>query len=191
MGEVLGEEDNRTEYRWLIDPIDGTKSFVRGIPTFGTIVALEDRRSFNAVVGAIHIPCLDELYVAGAGCGAWKNGAAISIGSAVSLADAVLSAPDAYQFQKSGLEQGYQELCRRCRHVRGYTDCLAHGLAASGVVDAFFEPYMHPSDIRATEVLVAEARGLCVTRRSTELTAVEEILGVPPLVEEIAALVVF
>jgi fructose-1,6-bisphosphatase/inositol monophosphatase family enzyme len=185
-GEESGRDGRSSEYRWLIDPIDGTTSFLRGIATFGTIVALEETTSRRAVLGAIHLPMQGETYAAGCGLGAWCGATRIRVSKCRTLSEALVSAPDAQWFHKTRLEAGYRRLRQVCAQLRGYCDIWAHTMVMRGAVDALWEPYNNAWDIRATEVMVAEAGGICMTRPVKGGKFAAALFGSRPVVEQIA-----
>lgn len=185
-GEEGGRDGRVSEYRWLIDPIDGTTSFLRGIPTFGTFLALEDAATRRSILGVIHLPMQNETYAAGTGLGAWLGRKRIRVSSCGALSDALVSAPDAQWFKATRMEAGYRRLRDRCPQLRGYADCWAHTLAVRGAIEAVVEPYNNAWDIRATEVLVAEAGGLCLTKPVVDGRFVAAIFGCRRIVEQIA-----
>ncbi|WP_089935567.1 inositol monophosphatase family protein [Candidatus Entotheonella palauensis] len=189
LGEEAGLEGEAAVYQWLLDPIDGTVSYTRGIPTFGTIVALEDTVSGQALVGVIHHPHFGETYAAARGLGSWCQGQRLQVSSATDLRTALVSAPDAYQFHRTSLDAAHQRLWQACDHLRGYTDCWAHTQAARGIIDAVVEPMLNTWDIRATQVLIEEAGGKQITRPSAYPGALDAIFGCPALVDQLADLV--
>lgn len=185
-GEEKGRDGRASEYRWLIDPIDGTTSFVRGIPTFGTFLALEEAATRRPVVGIIHLPMQQETYAAGVGLGAWLGKKRIRVSRCDALVDAMVSTPDMQWFKATRMEAGYRRLRDRCPQLRGYADCWAHTLAARGAIDALVEPYNNAWDIRATEVLIAEAGGLCLTKPVVGGRFTAAIFGCTKIVEQVA-----
>ena len=192
---VLGEEGGLaggdTPYRWLLDPIDGTLSFTRGIPTFGTIVALEETATGQPLLGVIHVPCFGDTFMAGRGLGSWRNDRRIRVSEASDLRTALVSAPDAREFRQAKLRPGYRRVWDACDRLRGYTDCWAHAQVASGIIDAVVEPGLRPWDIRATQVLVEEAGGKQITRPSAYPGTVDSIFGSALLVDQLAELMGF
>src|SRR5688572_2711731 len=189
--EILGEEGGLegavSAYRWVIDPIDGTRAYTRGLPTFGTIVALEERASGRALVGAIHLPASGETVSAARGAGAFRDGVPVSASRAASLDDAIISAPDLAQFREAGCPELYSRLHESYERVRGYTDCWAHVQAVGGAVDVVVEPGLSPWDIRATQVLIEEAGGKQLVRPSKTAAKVDTIFGSCALVDLLAA----
>ena len=189
LGEEAGREGEAAAYQWLLDPIDGTVSYTRGIPTFGVIVALEDAAAEQALVGVLHFPYFGETYAAARGLGSWRQGQRLQVSGAADLRTALVSAPDAYQFHRTGLDAAHGRLWEACDHLRGYTDCWAHAQAARGVIDAVVEPMLNAWDIRATQVLVEEAGGKQITRPSAYAGALDAIFGSPVLVDQLADIV--
>jgi histidinol-phosphatase len=186
LGEEGGLEDAASAYRWVIDPIDGTRAYTRGLPTFGTIVALEEAASGRALVGAIHLPASGETVGAARGAGAFRDGVPVRASRADRLDDAVISAPDLAQFREAGCAELYSRLHGSYERVRGYTDCWAHVQAVAGAVDVVVEPGLSPWDIRATQVLIEEAGGKQLVRPSKTATKVDTIFGSPALVDLLA-----
>ncbi len=188
--DVLGEEHGLTgtgaRFRWTIDPIDGTRSFVRGVPLFGTIVALEDTVAQRALIGVIHLPVLSKTYSAARGVGSWCNGVRIHVSSITKLDQAIVSVGDPLQFTHAKCGQMYQRLAERCPCLRGYTDCFGHTLVASGSLDAMIDPDLNPWDILATQVLVEEAGGMMIMRPSQTESKVDALFGNPDLVSFLA-----
>jgi histidinol-phosphatase len=191
LGEEGGSDGEAGEYRWIVDPIDGTRGFARGLPTFGTLVALEETTSERALVGVIHLPLTDETLAAARGLGVTRNGRPIRASQARDLRSAVVSLPDIAEFRAVGMESLYGEVHAACDHVRGYTDCWAHAMVIAGAVDAMIDPGLSPWDVRATEVLIAEARGASRLRSSRVAGKADLIFGSPGLVEQIARMAGF
>ncbi len=188
-GEEGGLEGGPAPYRWLIDPIDGTRGFARGLPTFGTIVALEERASGRGLVGVIHLPLTDETLAGARGRGAERDGRRLCASQASDLRSAIVALPDVAEFRQAGMERGWMAVHAACDRVRGYTDCWAHALVISGAVDAMVEAGLSPWDVRATEVLISEAGGAWRARPSRIEGKVDIVFGSPPLVDRISELV--
>ena len=191
LGEEFGEKGSKTRYRWLIDPIDGTRSFVNRIPLFGTIVALEDREAGKALIGVIHLPMLSRTYSAARGLGCYCNGAAVSVFREAELETSIVATGDIAQFNSAGCEEMFRQLTGVCPYLRGYTDCFGHTLVIDGSVGAMFDPALNPWDAMATQVLVEEAGGTVVTRSSRVENKIDALFGAPKLVERLIALLRF
>ncbi len=191
LGEEFGEQGSTTRYRWLIDPIDGTRSFVNWIPLFGTIVALEDRETGKALIGVIHLPMLNRTYSAARGLGCVCNGTAVSVSREAELETSIIATGDIAQFTSAGCEEMFRQLAGVCPYLRGYTDCFGHTLVIDGSVGAMIDPALNPWDAVATQVLVEEAGGTFVTRPSRVENKIDALFGAPKLVERLVALLHF
>lgn len=163
---VLGEEFGRTEggsgFEWVLDPIDGTMSFVRGVPLYGTLVGvLFEGRS---VAGVIHMPALDETVYAWRGGGCWHTvgggeAARCRVSEVGSLAGALAAVTDPLLFERHR-PGSFAALARRCRAMRGWSDCYAHLLVATGRADAAVEPAVQSWDVAPMPVIMEEAGGV-------------------------------
>ncbi|MGB0909286.1 MAG: inositol monophosphatase family protein [Nitrospirales bacterium] len=182
LGEEHGSMGTESRFRWTVDPIDGTRSFVRGIPLFGTIVALEDRVAKQALVGVIHLPVLKTTYSAARGLGSWCNERRVNISSIGALDQAIVSLGDPLQFAHAKCEEMYGWLTKKCSCVRGYTDCFGHALVASGSLDVMLDPDLNPWDVLATQVLIEEAGGMMLMRPSANEGKSDALFGNPDLV---------
>ena len=161
--DILGEEQGLlgrgTRFRWTIDPIDGTRSFVQGIPLFGTIVALEDTTTHAGLLGVIHLPVFNKSYFGARGVGSWCDKTRLTVSTTASPDRAIISVGDPLQFHNAKLEGAYNRLIEICPCLRGYTDCFGHALVASGAVGAMVDPTLNPWDVIATQVLIEEGGG--------------------------------
>jgi histidinol-phosphatase len=157
---VLGEEygtEGSGERRWIIDPIDGTLNYVRGIPVWGTLIALEERGSIT--VGVVSAPAIGHRGWAARGRGAWRNAEPIRVSAVTDLSDAQLSYNDLPTFERHGLGEPALELSRRCWRTRGFGDFWSHMLVAEGAVDVSVEPIAALWDLAPLQVIVEEAGG--------------------------------
>jgi histidinol-phosphatase len=192
LGEEFGGDTAGSPYRWLVDPIDGTMPYSRGLPFFGTLVAFEETGSHRALAGAIQLPAHAELYTAARGMGAHCNGTPITVAPRRDLADCVVSAPEIQKFRAAGLAAGYEALGATVRYFRGNADCWMHAMAARGAFDVVVEFSLNRWDIAATEVIVEEAGGLFLTRPSrTVEDKYDIVLGSPYATEQVMRLLDF
>ncbi|MCU1624849.1 MAG: histidinol-phosphatase [Frankiales bacterium] len=157
---VLGEEHGITgdgPRQWVLDPIDGTKNFVRGVPVWATLVALlVDGR---VEVGVVSAPALGRRWWASRGAGAFADGIPIRVSSVASLSDAHLSYSSLIGWESQGRLAGVLQLSRDCWRTRAFGDFWSHVLVAEGAVDASFEPEVSLWDLAALQVIVEEAGG--------------------------------
>ena len=148
LGEERGETFGSSGRRWILDPVDGTKNYSRGIPVWGTLLALEE--DGEIAVGLVSAPALRRRWWAVRGGGAFAGGEPIRVSRISRIEEAVVSGrPDS----------SADELTRRAWHAQGFSDFWAHVLVAEGSVDVAIEPVMNPWDIAALKVIVEEAGG--------------------------------
>lgn len=191
LGEEFGGDTAGSPYRWVVDPIDGTMPFSRGLPYFGTLVAFEETGR-RALVGAINLPPFRELYSAARGMGAHCNGSPIHVAPHRALADCVVAAPEIQKFRVAQLDEGYERLGKVVRYFRGNGDCWMHAMAARGAFDAVVEFSLNRWDIAATEVIVEEAGGRFYKRGSkTTQGKYDVVFGSPAAADEIVRLLEF
>ncbi|MBX3376546.1 MAG: histidinol-phosphatase [Phycisphaeraceae bacterium] len=164
LGEEFGETPAPSGYRWIIDPIDGTTSFIHGVPLWGTLIGIEHEG--RMVAGVIHMPALAESIYAAAGGGAWHSfqGAAprlAHVSSTSDLQQAMLCITSLDYFTRNNREAAFFKLARATRSMRGWSDCYSHLLLATGRCDAVVEPGVHPWDMAASLAIIPEAGGAC------------------------------
>jgi len=165
LGEEFGEEPGTSGRSWILDPIDGTKSFVRGVPLYGTLVAVEE--AGEVVAGAICMPAIGELGYAARDEGAWwvrraggeERRDRAQVSSVEDPAGAVFCTTSVGGFFRSGRGDAYLALREHFRFDRGWSDCYGHLLVATGRVEAMVDPRMAVWDCAALKPLVEEAGG--------------------------------
>jgi histidinol-phosphatase len=156
LGEEFGEE-GAGEWRWILDPIDGTKNYVRGIPIWATCIGLQ--RGDEMVVGVVSAPALGRRWWAARGEGAFADGQPIRVSAVADLADAQLSYDSVQGWDPHGRGEQFRGLARRCWRTRGLGDFWSHVLVAEGAVDVAAEPEVSVWDVAAVQVIVEEAGG--------------------------------
>lgn len=161
---ILGEEFGETPgadpgRRWILDPLDGTKNFVRGIPVWGSLIALE--RDGEIVVGVVSAPALGRRWWAVRGGGAYADGHPIVVSKIERLDDAFFGYDSLGHFAEMKLVEPFLVLCRRAWRSRGFTDFWAHALVAEGAIDmaVHAEPGPQLWDLAPLLLLVEEAGG--------------------------------
>jgi histidinol phosphatase-like enzyme (inositol monophosphatase family) len=165
VGEEFGETPGRSGERWILDPIDGTKSFICGVPLYGTLVALE--REGQGVVGVIYNPGLDECVFAARGQGAWytKGDAAprpARVSERRSLAEGTFLTSQVDGFDARGAGEAFRRLQRKAYITRTWGDCYGYLLVATGRAEAMVDPEMNLWDAAALQPIMEEAGG-CYT----------------------------
>lgn len=163
---VLGEEHEDTDgtsgYRWVLDPIDGTKAFIHGVPLFGCLIGLEFEG--DMVAGLCGLPAMNELIYATKGQGAWwRKGDAEPTRCAVTqtaeLSDAMMSYTQISGYEDANRTDAFRKLVAATRLARGWGDCYGHMLVATGRADIQVDPEMNPWDSGAMLPIVTEAGG--------------------------------
>jgi histidinol-phosphatase len=157
-GEETGRERADAEYVWLVDPIDGTKAFVRRYPMFSTQIALMHRREL--IVGVSSAPLYGELAYAERGGGAWLNGEPARVSAIENVEECALSSGNLRTLAAGPGWPAYGRLVSRVNRIRGYGDFLHYHLLASGRIDAVLESDVNILDIAALVVIVREAGGM-------------------------------
>jgi len=170
LGEEYGETPGTSGWRWLIDPIDGTRSFVHGVPLFGTLVAVETNT--ECPIGVIHMPALDEMVYAVSGDGAWHRVGAndpvpARVSATSSLESSLVCVTAISHFAKTDTRAVFDQLAERFGVMRGWSDCYAHVLVATGRADAVVEPFVNAWDIAPSIPIMTEAGGRCTDWRGT------------------------
>jgi histidinol-phosphatase len=185
-GEETGSRDADAESVWLVDPIDGTKAFVREYPMFSTQIAL--MRRGEIVLGVSSAPVYGELSFAERGCGANLNGKPIAVSQVATLESAALSSGNIRSLAAGGNWARYGALVARVDRIRGYGDFLHYHLLASGKIDAVIETDVNILDIAACAAIVSEAggrftdlNGAPVTLQTTSVLATNGRLHAPLL----------
>ena len=157
---VLGEEfggRGSAEARWIVDPIDGTRNFVRRIPIWATLIALEERG--EVTVGVIHVPATGELYTARRGHGAFLNGGRLRVSELTALDQAFLIHPSLTFVKKAGYWDRFMRLVDGTDRQRGFGDYMGFTLVAEGKADVYIEVDVQPWDLAACKVVIEEAGG--------------------------------
>ena len=158
--DILGEEeggDMTVLDRWVIDPIDGTKSFVAGVPLYGTLLSYEIDR--QPILGVCYLPGIDELLWAEKGSGAFLNGRPIRVSARDTLDGSVVCYGSHRGFMDTGRWPGIERIIDRAMATRTWGDAFGYALVASGRVDCMMDPGVSRWDLSAYKVIIPEAGG--------------------------------
>lgn len=171
LGEEFGEQTGSSGYRWILDPVDGTQSFVHGVPLFGTLIGLE--RGDQPVLGVCRIPALDEVVYAAQGGGAWwQRGDGAPLRARVSttsrLDQALFSYTAVELFDQQQRRGAFEAFVRACHATRAWGDCYGHLLVATGRADLMADPVMNIWDAAPLLPILKEAGGAFIDWSGTE-----------------------
>lgn len=157
VGEEYADEGRERRYRWVLDPIDGTKSFISGMPTFGALIALLDRNT--PLLGLIDMPALNERWLGLASGVTTLNGRRCQTRAAEQLSEAILfaTAPDMFC---GDAQRSFQRLATAVQLQRFGADCYAYGLLATGYIDLVAEADLKPYDFMALIPIIEGADGV-------------------------------
>ena len=158
LGEELGELAGTSGRRWVIDPIDGTKTFVRGVPLWGSLVALVEGE--RVLAGAAYFPAVDELVAAAPGEGCWWNGQRARVSDCATLAGATVLITDERTFRRPALREGWRTLNGEASIARTWGDCYGYLLVATGRAEVMVDPIVNPWDAACFQPIIEEAGGV-------------------------------
>lgn len=201
---ILGEEfpavAGTSGYRWILDPIDGTKSFVHGVPFYGTMIGVEyeaQPAGANAglpaephvAIGVVFLPGLDEVVYASRGNGTWLirgNGAPqrCQVSKCANLSDALFLTTSVQAFEKLGRREAYDGIAREARLTRTWGDCYGYLMVATGRAEVMVDPIMNLWDAAAVQPIVEEAGGTFTDWRGKHTVASGEGVATNGLVLE-------
>jgi histidinol-phosphatase len=155
IGEEHGETAGDAAYRWIIDPIDGTKTFIQGVPFYGVLIGVEV--AGQPVVGAVYLPAFDEMVAAASGLGCTWNGRPAHVSAVDNLAEATLLTTSVTSCMRRS--DAYETLVGRTRLQRTWGDCYGYVLVATGRAEIMLDPAMNPWDCAPLLPILREAGG--------------------------------
>jgi histidinol-phosphatase len=157
LGEEYGETAGSTPYRWILDPLDGTRSFVQGVPLYGVMLGLE--YGGRALLGVVHFPALGDTVYAARGEGCYWNGRRARVSAVDRLEDAVVLATDVRTLYEQGRGPVFETLQAKTRLQRTWGDCYGHILVATGRAEIMLDPILNIWDCAALQPILEEAGG--------------------------------
>jgi histidinol-phosphatase len=157
LGEESGDTPGSSGFRWIIDPIDGTRSFVRGVPIWATLVGLEYRD--ECIAGVAYLPALGQTFRALRGEGAFRDDRRLHVSEVSSLAEAHLFYSSISWFIKAGCQDQFVNLVKQTQRQRGFGDFYGFVLLAQGSGDIMIEHGVHAWDMAALMPIIEEAGG--------------------------------
>jgi histidinol-phosphatase len=168
IGEEFGTQAGSADREWVIDPIDGTKAFIHGVPLFGTLLALLEKG--RPVVGVISLPALGHVMHASLGEGCLLDGKPCAVSSAARVEDSLLLDGSSTTMERLGHGPAWAALRKRAKLHRGWGDCYGHFLVACGRAEAMVDPIVSIWDVAPMAIILPEAGG-----RFTSITGVDSI----------------
>jgi myo-inositol-1(or 4)-monophosphatase len=158
LGEEFGEavREGATR-RWIIDPIDGTKAFIHGVPLYSVLLALEVEGTVE--VGAVYFPALDEMVAAASGEGCWWNGRRTGVSAVADMGRATVCFSDAATFAEHGRAEAWERIQRAASICAGWGDAYGHALVATGRAEIMLDPIMNSWDCGPFPPILREAGG--------------------------------
>jgi len=161
LGEEYGESNEGARVRWILDPIDATRSFMRGVPLYGVLIGIEIEG--ESAVGVAHFPPLRETVSAGRGLGCLRNDEPCRVSAVASLDRALVCTTDVERLLARAEGPGWREIQQRCAFSRTWGDCYGHALVATGRAEAQVDPVMAPWDAGPFLTIATEAGGRFTT----------------------------
>lgn len=158
LGEEFGETNPGAPVRWILDPIDGTRSFVRGVPLYGVLIGVEVHG--NPAVGVAHFPVLGETVGAATGKGCWWNGKPARVSAVDTLSDSAVMATEPADLLEGQVGAGWERLVRETSLARTWGDCYGHILVATGRAEIMIDPILAPWDAAPFLPILSEAGGM-------------------------------
>ena len=161
-GEEFGETAGQNGIRWVLDPVDGTKAFIHGVPLFGTLIGLEAEGELLA--GVCRMPALNEVIFGAKGLGAWwqihdGRPRLAKVSRVEKLEEAMVCTTSLNNWRDAGKFDAFQRVNDLARETRGWSDCYGHALVCTGRADVMLDPLLNPWDAAALVPILREAGG--------------------------------
>lgn len=157
IGEELEDTKNDASHRWILDPIDGTQAFSRGVPLYAVLVGLEIEGEVE--VGAVYFPALDEMLYAASGLGCFWNGRRARVSEISSLERSIACFTQTANFEKGDRGEEWRKVQKSVLACRGWSDAYGHALVATGRAELMLDPLMNPWDCAPFLPILREAGG--------------------------------
>jgi len=177
IGEEFGTINEAAEYKWILDPIDGTKSFISGSVTFGTLIALT--KNDEPILGVINQPILNEFLI-GDNFSCELNGVKTEVRKCASLSQATLLNTDHLNIEKYQNAKKFDELIRKVKLYRNWGDCYGYYLVATGYADIMIDPVMNIWDSAAVIPVIRGAKGIITDYCGNDAAKGDSIIAASP-----------
>jgi len=179
LGEEFGSVNQHAEYQWILDPIDGTKSFICGAITFGTLIALV--KNNEPILGVINQPILNEFLI-GDNIETNLNGQKVMVRNCDSLSNAVLLTTDHFNIGKYQNQKNFDELAKKVKYYRHWGDCYGYYLVATGYADIMIDPVMSVWDSMALIPVIKGAGGIITDYQGNNPIKGNSIVAAGPVI---------
>jgi len=179
LGEEFGSVNQHAEYQWILDPIDGTKSFICGAITFGTLIALV--KNNEPILGVINQPILNEFLI-GDNLETNLNGQKVMVRNCDSLSNSVLLTTDHFNIGKYQNQKNFDELAKKVKLYRHWGDCYGYYLVATGYADVMIDPVMSVWDSMALIPVIKGAGGIITDYRGNDPIIGKSIVAAGPII---------
>ncbi len=192
LGEEFPEHQGSNTFRWILDPIDGTKSFVHGVPLFGTLIGLEYEG--KCVLGVCRFPGLNEVVYAAKGLGCWWQIAdripkLARCSKVTKLEDACFCTTNVSRWKTEGIQSAYDYLSTHVKLTRGWGDCFGHILVATGRAEIMVDPVLSPWDCAALLPILEESGAHFIDRKGVaSIYSGNGLSVIPTLKDQVLAL---
>lgn len=181
LGEEFGAHNNGSEYQWILDPIDGTKSFVCGAVTFGTLIALQ--KNGKPVLGVFHQPILNEFLI-GDNKQTYLNDHLVKVRDVNNLSEAVLLTTDHIGIKQFQNIKKFESLMRKVKLYRQWGDCYGYYLVASGFAQIMIDPIMNIWDSIALIPIIKGAGGIITDYQGNDAAKGNSIIASTPSIHK-------
>jgi myo-inositol-1(or 4)-monophosphatase len=181
IGEEFGKENSEAEYVWVLDPIDGTKSFISGALSFGTLIALT--QNGKPIIGVISHPILDEFLV-GDNYSTFLNGKKVQVRNCSSISEATLLTTDHLNIREYQSKKGFENLLEKTKLYRNWGDCYGYYLLATGFADIMIDPIMSMWDSMALIPIINGAGGMITDYQGNDPVTGNSIVASNKLIHE-------
>ena len=193
VGEEFGVTEGTSPFTWILDPIDGTKSFISGVPLYGTMVGVEEKvsgESRKSVIGSVYLPGIDEGIFASTGQGAWyfaggQSPTKASVSQTSTLSDAVMVTSEVETFGDRRAAEVYRQLADATWYARTWGDVYGYLLVATGRVDVMIDPMLNVWDAAAVQPIIEEAGGRFSDWAGESRIDGGEAIGANPVLHEL------
>lgn len=177
LGEEFGTVNENAEYQWVLDPIDGTKSFISGALSFGTLIALMHRG--EPILGAFYQPIIDEFLI-GDNSETTLNGEKVEVRNCDSLDKATLLTTDHLNIEAHQNMEKFEKLIRKVNLYRNWGDCYGYYLVATGFADVMMDPVMSPWDSMPIIPIIKGAKGVITDYHGNDPVKGDSIIAASP-----------